>query len=181
MMPIEFEAKVLDIDPVKIARVILALGGRQAGATVLLRRFVYDIIPGDESRWIRLRDNGSGSTLTVKEIRHGGIDGTNEIEVGVDRFEIANDLLGKLGFLSRSYQENRRTSFLLAGARLEVDEWPLIPPYLEIEGDSREDVVRTAALLGYSEPDLTGENTVNVYARHGIDLKTHARLSFDER
>jgi adenylate cyclase class 2 len=180
-MPTEFEAKILDIDPVKAAQVIIARGGCQAGETVLLRRYVYDISPGDESRWIRLRDTGSGSTLTVKEIRHDGIDGTDETEVGVDQFDAANDLLGKLGFTPRSYQENRRTSFLLDRARLEIDEWPLIPPYLEIEGGSREEVLRTAALLGYSEPDLTAENTVNVYARHGIDLMTRARISFDDR
>jgi adenylate cyclase class 2 len=181
MMPTEFEAKILDIDPVKVARVIIAQGGRQAASTVLLRRYVYDVTPGDESRWIRLRDTGSGSTLTVKEIRHDGIDGTDETEVGVDQFETANELLGKLGFTPRSYQENRRTSFLLDGARLEIDEWPLIPPYLEIEADSRDEVLRAAALLGYGEPDLTGENTVSVYARHGIDLMTRARVSFDGR
>jgi adenylate cyclase class 2 len=180
-MPTEFEAKILDVDPVKVAQVIIAKGGRQAGETVLLRRYVYDISPGDKSRWIRLRDTGSGSTLTVKEIRHDGIDGTDETEVGVDQFEATNDLLGKLGFTPRSYQENKRTSFLLDGARLEIDEWPLIPPYLEIEAGSREEVLRTAALLGYSELDLTAENTVNVYARHGIDLMTRARISFDDR
>jgi adenylate cyclase class 2 len=181
MMPTEFEAKILDIDPAKAAEVIIARGGRQTAETVLLRRYVYDITPGDESRWIRLRDTGTGSTLTVKEIRHDGIDGTDEIEVAVDRFEATNDLLGKLGFTPRGYQENRRTSFVLDGARLEIDEWPLIPPYLEIEADSRDEVLRVAALLGYSETDLTSENTVNVYARHGIDLMALDRVSFDDR
>jgi adenylate cyclase class 2 len=180
-MPTEFEAKILDIEPMKVVQVILAQGGRQVAPKALLRRYVYDIAPGDESRWIRLRDTGSGSTLTVKEIRHDGIDGVDETEIGVDQFETANDLLGKLGFKPRSYQENRRTSFLLDGARLEINEWPLIPPYLEIEADSREEVLRTAALLGYGEPDLTGENTVKVYARYGIDLMTRARVSFDDR
>jgi adenylate cyclase, class 2 len=180
MMPTEFEAKILNVDPAQVVQLIIARGGHQAGPTVLLRRYVYDIIPGDESRWIRLRDNGSSSTLTVKEIRHDGIDGTTETEVGVDQFETANDLLAKLGFTPRSYQENRRTSFLLDGAHLEIDEWPLIPPYLEIEAHSREEVLRTAALLGYGEPDLTGENTVNVYARHGIDLMARSRVSFDD-
>jgi adenylate cyclase class 2 len=178
-MPTEFEAKILDIDPVKVTQVIIAWGGRQAGATVLLRRYVYDVTPGDESRWIRLRDTGSGSTLTVKEIRHDGIDGTDEIEVGVDQFETTNDLLGKLGFTPRSYQENRRTSFVLDGARLEIDEWPLIPPYLEIEADSREEVLRTAARRRDPAPHQTRGNTVSVYARHGIDLMTRTKVSFD--
>jgi adenylate cyclase class 2 len=177
-MPIEFEAKILDIDPVQMAQKIIGLGGGQVGETVMLRRYVYDIVPGDKSRWIRLRDTGSGATLTVKEVHHDGIDGTEEVEVSVGNFETANEILGKLGFTARGYQENRRTSFLLNTARLEIDEWPLIPPYLEIEADSRDKVLETATLLGYRDSDLSGENTVSVYAHHGIDLMTLARVSF---
>lgn len=179
-MSVEFEAKVLGIDPAATVRAIVARGGRRTADTVLLRRYVYDVTSGDASRWIRLRDNGFSSSLTVKEIRHDGIDGTEETEVEVSSFDGTNDLLEKLGFTARSYQENRRTSFELDGAQLEIDEWPLIPPYLEIEAQSRAEVLRIAGLLGYSEDELTGENTVKVYARHGIDLLTLSRVSFSE-
>lgn len=179
-MPAEYEAKVLDIDPVKVAELIQSRGGRRIRHTTLLRRNVYDIARGDESRWIRLRSIGSQATLTVKEIEHDGIDGTHEVEVGVDDFEATNDLLGRLGFTPKSYQESRRTSFELEGARLEIDEWPLIPPYLEIEADSREEVVRVAGQLGFSEADLTGENTVKVYRRYDIDLLALETLRFDD-
>ncbi|WP_280366652.1 class IV adenylate cyclase [Nocardia wallacei] len=178
-MDIEFEAKILDIDPAAVAAAIESAGGQRTTDTALMRRYVYDVTPGDASRWIRLRDTGSGASLTVKEIRHDGIDGTDEVEVEVSSFDDSNELLNRLGFRARSYQENRRTSFVLAGGRLEIDEWPLIPPYLEIEADSHEEVVRIAALLGYGEDDLTGENTVKVYARHGIDLMSLNKVSFD--
>ena len=180
-MSTEFEAKVLDIDPAQMTASILSRGGQQRGETLLQRRHVYDITPGDESRWIRLRDTGAGVTLAVKEIAHDGIDGTDEVEVGVHRFETTDELLGRLGFTARSYQENRRTSFELDGARLEIDEWPLIPPYLEIEAGSRDEVVRVAALLDIPEEALTGENTVKAYARYGIDLFTHPQLRFGDR
>lgn len=169
-MPIEHEAKVLDIDLDETAALILAKGGERVGDTKLMRRYVYDITPGDMSKWIRLRDTGSETTLCVKEIRSDAIDGTHEVETVVGDFTATNELLALLGFTPKSYQENRRTSFTLDGARLELDEWPLIPPYLEIEGDTREDVVRVAGLLGYDESQLTGENTMKVYARYGIEL-----------
>ena len=180
LMHVEYEAKVLGIDPEATAEAIIASGGRRRAATALLRRYVYDIAPGDNSRWIRLRDSDSGSSVTVKEIRHDGTDGTDEVEVGVSSFETAAELLDRLGFTARSYQENRRTSFELEGALLEIDEWPLIPPYLEIEAHSREEVVRVAALLGYGEEELTGENTVKIYARHGIDLLSLKRVGFND-
>jgi adenylate cyclase class IV len=175
-VPIEFEAKSLDVEPDELADRILRVGGRRMGDR-LMRRYVYDIRTGDESRWIRLRDDGTATTLTVKEIAH---DGTTETEVVVSDFEVTDALLGRIGFQAKSYQENRRVSFELQGAQLEIDWWPLIPPYLEIEGQSREHVVRVGAALGIAENELTGENTVKVYARYGIDLTEIRDLRFPE-
>lgn len=41
-------------------------------------------------------------------------------------------------------------------------------------------MLRVAALIGFTETDLTGENTLKVYARYGIDLLAHSRLTFDD-
>lgn len=174
-MPTEYEAKVLDVDPAALATLIEECGGRRVGGGVM-RRYVYDVVPGDRSRWIRLRTTGERATLTVKVVEHDGIDGTHEVETGVDDFEATHELLSLAGFAHKSYQENRRTSFELDGGQLEIDEWPLIPAYLEIEAGSRAEVVRVAGLLGYGEDDLTGENTIKVYARYGIDLLAHRDL-----
>jgi adenylate cyclase class 2 len=176
-VPTEFEAKVLEVDPAVTGRSIEACGGRRIGEAVM-RRYVYDIVPGDVSRWIRLRDTGSEVTLAVKEIAHDGIDGTDETETVVGDFDTMNVLLDKLGYVPKSYQENRRISFVLGDARLEIDSWPMIPPYLEIEADSHEEVIEVAAKLGYDESQLTGENTTKVYARYGIDLRTITDLRF---
>lgn len=178
-MPIEHEAKILDIDPAAVEEVILAQGGVRLGER-LMRRYVYDIVPGDMSKWIRLRDTGSEVTLTVKVITSDAIDGTREVETTVGSFEDTNTLLGLLGFTAKSYQENKRVSYRLGNVELEIDTWPRIPTYLEIEADCAETVTKTAALLGYTEEDLTGENTVKVYQRYGIDLGTIPRLTFSE-
>lgn len=176
-MATEFEGKILEINPSELEAKIISHGGKKIGET-FMRRYVYDIVPGDKSKWIRLRDTGKEITLTIKEIHHDGIDGTEEIEITVDSFEAANKILEKLGYQPKGYQENRRTSFILDGARLEIDHWPMIPPYLEIEGDSRDHVVNVAAQLGFSEDQLTGENTIKTYARYGIDLNSITELTF---
>lgn len=176
-MPIEHEAKILDIDPDTMERLILDKGGQKLGER-FMRRYVYDITPGDQSKWIRLRDTGDETTLTVKQITSDAIDGTHEIEVDVDDFGATNALLNVLGFTAKSYQETKRTSFILDGAQVEIDTWPLIPPYLEIEAGSKDEVIRVAGLLGHTEADLTGENTIKIYARYGIDLNTIPELRF---
>jgi adenylate cyclase class 2 len=179
-VPIEHEVKVLDIDPDAVKGGILAAGGKQVAVARLMRRYVYDIVPGDMSKWIRLRDTGSETTLCVKEIRSDAIDGTLEVETAVGDFAATNDLLGMLGFTPKSYQENRRASFTLGDVQLELDEWPMIPPYLEIEGPTEGDVLRVAGLLGYGEDQLTGENTMKVYARYRIDLTAIQDLRFSD-
>ncbi len=176
-MPIEHEAKILDVDPETTEQLILDKGGQKI-AERFMRRHVYDIVPGDQSKWIRLRDTGSEITLTVKQISSDAIDGTHEIEVSVDDFAATNALLGVLGFTAKSYQETRRTSFVLDGAQVEIDTWPRIPAYLKIEAGSKDEVVRIADLLGYTEADLTGENTIKIYTRYGIDLNAIPELRF---
>lgn len=178
MSDIEYEAKVLGIDPDQLAQHLIDKGGTDLGQ-VLQRRYVYDIDPADPSRWMRLRDTGTQATLCVKEIGSDAIGGTRETETVVGDFETTNELLGRLGYTPKAYQENRRHSFTLDGARLEIDTWPRIPAYLEIEADSRAEVVRMAALLGYTEAELTGENTTKVYARYGTELATITDLRFD--
>lgn len=176
-MSIEYEAKILDIEVEGFTGRIRSIGGEAVDSRIM-RRYVYDIVPGDPSKWIRLRDDGISITLATKHILHDGIDGTEEYEVEVDSFEETHELLGTLGFTAKAYQENLRNSFELDGARLELDVWPRIPAYLEIEASSKAEVIRIARLLGYTEDQLTGENTTKVYARYGIDLTTISELRF---
>jgi adenylate cyclase class 2 len=164
-MQTEHEAKALDIDPIAVAARIIELGGEDLGET-LQRRFVYDVIPPDPNKWVRLRDQGNGTvTLTVKHIRHDGIDGTDEIEEPVSSFDNTAALLTHMGYQPRGYQENRRRSFQLGDVQLEIDTWPRIPAYLEIEAVTAEVVTTTARQLGIDPAGLTSENTKKTFAR----------------
>ncbi|MFF9567442.1 class IV adenylate cyclase [Streptomyces sp. NPDC014685] len=179
MTDIEYEVKVLGIDPADIARRILAAGGVEAAPARVMRRYVYDTVPPVPGRWVRLRDTGDAVTLCVKEISTDAVDGTRETEVTVDDFTEAAALLRLTGLTPRGYQENRRTSYTLGAVRLEVDEWPRIPPYLEIEADDEAQVWETAAALGLARDELTSINTTKVYGLYGIDLESIADLRFE--
>jgi adenylate cyclase class 2 len=178
-LAIEYEARVLEIDPEQLKQKIISLGGKAVRES-LMRRYVYAVHKQDLNRFIRLRDTGFEVTLTYKEITHDGIDGTEETEIIVDHFEQTDEFLSRLGYKEKWYQENYRSSFQLEGARLEIDRWPMIPTYLEIEADSYEEVIRIASLLGFQENELIGENTLKIYARYGINLKKIKDLRFNQ-
>lgn len=81
---------------------------------------------------VRLRTNGVKNTITVKEIIDNQvIDGTNELEVEVSDFNIANLILKELGYVPRNYQENYRIIYNLNGVQISIDTWPKIPTYVE--------------------------------------------------
>jgi adenylate cyclase class 2 len=176
MTAIEFEAKILDVEPAEVRARLSRTGAEHLGDR-LQRRYVYDI-PGRTGAWVRLRDTGNEVTLCVKEIHSDAIDGVSETETTVGDFDTADALLAKLGYRPKAYQENRRSSWTLAGAAVEIDEWPLIPPYVEIEGESAEHVHATAVALGFAVAGLTSENTTKVYRRYGIDIDAMDRLTF---
>ena len=57
------------------------------------KRYVYDLRPIENGKWIRLRTNGKVTTLAYKDIISNTIDGTREIEFVVDNFDEANEFL----------------------------------------------------------------------------------------
>lgn len=76
----------------------------------------------------------------------------------------------KLGYKHKAYQENKRISYLLDGVEIEIDFWPLIPPYLEVEGKSIQEVELMVEKLGYNMEQTTSINTKKVYEKYEVDL-----------
>ena len=53
-----------------------------------------------------------------------------------------------------------------------------LKPYIELEGNSAEEVINTAKLLGYTEDDLTTKNTAELYQDVGIAIEKTLELTF---
>ncbi len=174
---IEHEAKVLGVDTKAITKKLKSIGAKEK-STVLHRRYVFNTIPFNENKWLRLRSDGKKHTITIKQIDDDTITGTKEWETEVANFETMLDILVHSGIKPKAYQENRRTDFLLGKVTISLDEWPKIPPYIEIEGPNEQSVLEVAKKLGYSKDDLTSLNTKKVYLNYGINLDEISELKF---
>jgi len=175
---IEYEAKILNIAKDKFIKQLEALGAKRVGS-YNFKRYVFDTIPVCKNKWVRLRTDGTETTITCKEIVGDTIDGTIENEISVNDFDKALEVLIALGLTPRGYQENVREEFKLDSVQVTVDSWPLLEDYAEIEGNNSGDVVNTASRLGYSENDLVCKNTDELYKEKGIDLKKVKELKFE--
>ncbi len=176
-MKTEFEVKILNVDVAAFKKKLAEVGAKKHKEREM-RRYVYDIEKGNENSWIRLRDKGGKVALTIKEIKNDEIGGTEEIEVEVSDFEMTNKLLERLGFSGKAYQENKRISYRLNDVKIEIDSWPKIPPYVEIEAETAEKVWETVELLGYEKEDTTSIGVMKVYKKYGIDIHDFRELKF---
>lgn len=179
-MKTEYEVRKLDVSFDKVIQKLESIGAKKEGV-YHQKRYVYDFIPAQKGRWIRLRSNGEVSTLTIKEVKSLRVDGTKELEIVVSNFEDTNEILMKLGYLPRTFQENFRIEYVLDGVNFDLDKWPMIPPHLEIEGKSEEEVLKAIKSLGWSADDMTAQDIDTIYSKiYGIDLDSIKMLEFSE-
>ena len=178
-MHTEYEVRILEIDVDNIKKKL-----EEVGATFewdrVQKRYVYDFIPKVDSKWIRLRTNGIKTTLTIKDLVTSKIDGTRELEIEVDDFLNTNKILEELGYTPRNYQENRRIQYKLDGVEIDIDSWPIIPTYLEIEGSSEEEVYKIVEKLGYKLEDTTTRDVEGIYNDYGYDVLEINDLRLEE-
>ena len=177
-MNIEYEVRVLEIDVSAMIKKLESLGAKKVGEWAQ-KRYIYDTIPKNENAWFRLRTNGIETTLTYKNVEKNTIDGTKELEITVSDFDKTNELLCLMGYHYRGYQENKRIRYILDDVEIDLDTWPLIPTYMEIEGKNEEEVNNILAKLNISKTKVTALNCQDIYKEiYHIDIDEIKQLSF---
>lgn len=151
-MQIEFEAKFLDIDHDSLRSKLKALGAKLIEPERLMRRRNFDYpdkrLATTKSAWVRVRDEGGAVTMSYKQTNDYTVQGTEEINLAVDDFDTASDFLEALGLRQKSYQETKRESWLIDQVHVDLDTWPWIPPFVELEGPDEATIKLAAKKLG---------------------------------
>lgn len=176
----EFETKVLDINIEEIVKKLRELGAKES-PEVLLRRFVFDM-ESDNAEWLRLRTNGTKTTLAYKHkiIGNIAIGKTIEIETDIADFDKTSQILSKIPFKRVLYQENKTHIFHLNDIEFSIDTWPQLGSYLEIESTSIEKVQEGLRLLGLAGKDIGDKDISEIYIEKvGFDLNSVSELKFD--
>ncbi|MER8042020.1 class IV adenylate cyclase [Streptomyces sp. NPDC094032] len=144
----EYEAKFLNVDVTALQDKLTSLGARRALPRTLLTRKIFENDALDGGAWLRLRDEGTRSTLTLKRVTDSTtIDGTTEIETEVTDLHAMADILRRLGLTEVRYQENYREEWRLGEVAFDFDTWPDLPTFIEIEGPDEASVRQAADLL----------------------------------
>jgi adenylate cyclase, class 2 len=186
----EKELTFIDIDTKEVERKLIELGAQKIG-DFHFKRIVFDYPDfrlDKQSAWVRLRDEGDKITLTFKQ-RLGdnlrdkltGDDGMYEREIIVNDFEATREIILKIGLIEKMYQENKRTKYILNNVECDIDTWPLLEPYLEIEGSDWDSVNQTVDALGLKRDEAKKFSTNQIYRLKGLDDRNYTKLTFSEQ
>ncbi len=178
-MAIENEIKLLGIN---IDETTIAL--EEIGAIFVYDRFLRNTIfytfKLTDNEYVRVRDDSSEVTLTYKSIQSDGIS-TIEQEVVVNSYDDAINLLFSLGLKKKRVDEKRRRRYQLNNAIIDIDLWPHIPPYIEIEASSEQDIKSACDSLGLKFSNRFIGNTLDVFRYYGIDPNVITEMSFPKK
>ena len=185
----EIEVKFLNIDPVLIEEKLVDLGAEKTFEKIYRRRVFDhpDLRLNNRGAFVRLRDEGDKITLTFKQRlgvkTHDGKTndkGMEEIEVNVSDFEKTAVLLKKIGLEEKFYEENRRIRYQLGDIEFDIDFWPLLEPYLEIEAPSWGKIDEAIKLLRLDPKDKKIFSTYQVYQLKGINENDYQILTLEK-
>ena len=126
------------------------------------------------SKWVRLRQTGDETTITIKKIVNSAgvydLDSVLELEFSVSDIDEGKCFLEDLGYFFDRHQMKMRLIYNYKNTEIVIDKWPFIPAYIEIEGPTEDDIFEVVRLLGFSDDDAIVINTDDVYSKYNIDV-----------
>ncbi|MDD4795853.1 MAG: CYTH domain-containing protein [Bacilli bacterium] len=165
---------IIDIHQLPIVKVREILSD-----SMLEKQFREFII--NPNKWVRLRESNGKVELTTKHIlekQEYKFQKVLENEIDVSSLEETNLILESIGLSRRSYQEKIRYSYKYKDAEIEIDLWPLLKPYLEIECDNEETIDEIINKLNLESHEVVSINTEQLYKRINIDVHSLSELKF---
>jgi adenylate cyclase class 2 len=164
----EIETKVLEVEKESIEKKLIALGAKEIQNTRLVvdwygpKGLTHD---GDDPWFLRIRTYSNGkSEVTLKTIV--GVLGVSreckEVNFTVSDPQQAGYLLEDLNLEKYAHQEKDRVSWKLNNMQFDLDTYPGMPSYLEIEAGSEKEITDMIKKLNL-EKNMTwndGERTL---------------------
>ena len=159
--------------------------------SIIYDKFFISIISNyntNPNKWVRLRESNNKVKIALKQIynrkvvdgiRQHSINDVKEIEIEIDSIENGKLILAELGYYPKNYQEKKRISYRFTkNVYIDIDIWPHIPAYLEIEADNEELVYSVLTYLGYNKFDAKFLNADDVFTFYGLDMYSFQELKF---
>lgn len=176
----EIEIKVLDIDTKSLIERFVLMGAvKEQEVRLSVNWFRLKGIKEGEDNWfLRIRSSSEGkhevtwkgkSNILEKAREH------QEIIFFVQEPEKISELFKKIGLEKYAFQEKDRISFSYLDWKFDIDQYPGMPAFLEIESNSEDNIKKAIKLLELEDKQtwVDGERTLiqNIYKLNWYNMK----------
>jgi len=167
-MNIEYEATFFPVDKDEVRERLRRAGAELIRSEFIQKRMNYDLPQGHEinGAWIRVRDEGDKISLTLKVVDGNKIENQKEVITEVSDFQATQKFLESIGCRPKAFQETRRELWRLGEVEIMLDEWPWLPPFVEVEGQSEASVRDASERLGFDYAQAKFCAVDTLYALH---------------
>lgn len=165
-METEIEAKWLNIDKVALRQKLKDRGAKLITAERKMVRQTFDFPDmrlDKDGGWVRIRNEADKVTMSYKQLHDRSLHGTKDVTLTIDDYDNAYSFLTAIGLQSKSVQETLRESWELDGVSIEIDTWPWIPSFVELEAKGEKELHRVAGALGLDMKDALHGSVETAY------------------
>jgi len=171
----EIEVKILEVDKNAIIKKLKSMGAKLAfegDMSVEFFDFEGDVLARDK-KILRLRQKGEKYELTFKQlVSKASAKIMEEHEISSKDGAVIKKMLLGLGLKKIGSYTKHRVSFKLNGASFELDTYPRIPTFLEIEAPTIEDIKKYIKLLRLSEDDAKPWSGADIFKHYNLPTIT---------
>lgn len=158
----EIEVRFLEIDKDGLVDRLRELNAKEIGDDHIHEIIFYDKDMKflEQCRFVRIRDRGGVVKMTYKHnetMSKGDVNSVadvREVEFDISDMKAGKRLLEQIGLVAYREQEKKRHSFILDDVVLDIDTWPSVPPYVELEGPSEKHLKDVARKLELDWDDV---------------------------
>jgi adenylate cyclase class 2 len=180
----EIEVKILGIDAEKIKKTLrYSLKAKHLFGPFKFQYYSFDHLElklSESGKNLRLRRQWGErfGELTFKDVAMPDEVFKKREEINaIVEFENVKKILEEFGFYVHRYRENFREEWQYQDCKIEIDIYPKIPAYLEIEGKDEEKILRLASSLGYKEGDCKNFSVSEVLRFYGLSEEGQQSIS----
>ena len=178
----EIEKRFLDISKDEFVKKLILLDAVDKGEEKLEEIIFYD----NEMSWkgkgkfVRLRKTKGKVKLTYKNNQKQTVDSAQEIELEVSDFDKCSELFQNIGLKAIRQIEKYRHTFTLDSITIDIDTWPKIPVYAEVEGWSVESLKNICGKLGLDWDKRFDGDAREVFRYYGHNMDNLSIITFSK-
>lgn len=178
----EIETRFLNIDKDAFVKKLILSGVADKGEEKLEEAIFSDqeMSWKGKGRFVRLRKTKGKIKLTYKSNQKQKVDSAQEIELEVSDFNKCTELFSNIGLKAIRQIEKYRHTFEFGDVIIDIDTWPKISTYVEIEGPSVESLKKFCEKFNLDWNKRFDGDAREVFKHYGYNLDNLSIVTFEE-